>query len=79
MIDLARGLDENTGAFVETAAVLRNLDLLITSDTSIAHVAGDWGFLCGWPSATCPIALGPLGRYDRLVSNDAAISANGSG
>ncbi len=43
IVDLGRNLDENTGAFVETAAVLKNLDLLITCDTAIAHVAGALG------------------------------------
>jgi FkbM family methyltransferase len=43
VIDLGHDLDENTGAFVETAAVLKNLDLLITCDTAIAHVAGALG------------------------------------
>jgi hypothetical protein len=32
--------DETGGAFLDTAAVMRNLDLVITSDTSIAHLAG---------------------------------------
>jgi tetratricopeptide (TPR) repeat protein len=36
-------LDEGTGAFMDTAAVMRNLDLVITSDTSIAHLAGALG------------------------------------
>jgi hypothetical protein len=40
IVDLGRQLDETTGAFVETAAVLKNLDLLIACDTAIAHVAG---------------------------------------
>ena len=31
------------GAFVDTAAVMQNLDLVITSDTSIAHLAGALG------------------------------------
>ena len=31
------------GAFVDTAAVMKNLDLVITSDTAIAHVAGALG------------------------------------
>jgi FkbM family methyltransferase len=53
-IDLGSGLDENMGAFVETAAVLKNLDLLITCDTAIAHVAGAlgvpvWVALCNVP------------------------------
>lgn len=43
IIDLGSGLDENTGAFVETAAVLKNLDLLIACDTAIIHVAGALG------------------------------------
>ena len=43
IFDLGRRVDENTGAFVETAAVLKNLDLLITTDTSVAHVAGALG------------------------------------
>lgn len=38
--EIGRDLDQETGAFVETAAVLANLDLLITSDTAIAHLAG---------------------------------------
>lgn len=43
VVDLGSRLDEGTGAFVETAAVLKNLDLLITCDTAIAHVAGALG------------------------------------
>jgi len=54
IIDLGRVLDETTGAFVETAAVLKCLDLLITADTSVAHVAGAlgvpvWVGLCNVP------------------------------
>ena len=40
MIDLAGRLDEATGPFVDTAAVMKSLDLVVTSDTSIAHLAG---------------------------------------
>jgi tetratricopeptide (TPR) repeat protein len=36
-------LDKAGGAFVDTAAVMRHLDLVITSDTSIAHLAGALG------------------------------------
>jgi len=43
IVDLGRELDEKTGAFVETAAVLMNLDLLITCDSAIGHVAGALG------------------------------------
>jgi Tfp pilus assembly protein PilF len=34
------GFDEGYGAFMDTAAVMRNLDLVITSDSIIAHLAG---------------------------------------
>jgi tetratricopeptide (TPR) repeat protein len=36
-------LDEGTGAFMDTAAIMRQLDLVITSDTAIAHLAGALG------------------------------------
>ena len=42
-VDLGSQLDETTGAFVETAAVLQNLDLLVACDTAIVHVAGALG------------------------------------
>ncbi len=38
--DLGTSLDEHTGAFQESAAVMKNLDLVITSDTALAHLAG---------------------------------------
>jgi tetratricopeptide (TPR) repeat protein len=41
--DLGGQLDETTGAFMDTAAVMKNLDLIITSDTSMAHLAGALG------------------------------------
>ena len=37
------GLDDGPDAFLDTAAVMMNLDLVITSDTSIAHLAGALG------------------------------------
>jgi Tfp pilus assembly protein PilF len=41
--ELGEQLDETTGAFMDTAAVLKNLDLLITSDTALPHLAGGLG------------------------------------
>src|SRR5207302_1976508 len=38
--NLGDRLDEASGAFMDTAAVMKNLDLVITSDTAIAHLAG---------------------------------------
>ncbi|HWX90600.1 MAG TPA: glycosyltransferase family 9 protein, partial [Rhizomicrobium sp.] len=34
---------DNDGAFTGTAAIIQNLDLVVTSDTSIAHLAGALG------------------------------------
>lgn len=36
-------LDEDRGPFEDTAAIMRNLDLVVTADTSIAHLAGAMG------------------------------------
>jgi Flp pilus assembly protein TadD len=40
MTDLASRLDEVTGPFLDTAAVMKSLDLVITCDSAIAHLAG---------------------------------------
>jgi ADP-heptose:LPS heptosyltransferase len=39
---LGPGFDED-GAFLDTAAVMKHCDLVITSDTAIAHLAGALG------------------------------------
>ncbi len=43
VLDLGGELDEKGGAFLDTAAVLAELDLLVTSDTSLPHLAGASG------------------------------------
>ncbi len=43
VLDLGRQLDETSGAFMDTAAVMTNLDLVITCDTAAAHLAGALG------------------------------------
>jgi tetratricopeptide (TPR) repeat protein len=40
LTDLGATLDDGSGPFVETAGVLAQLDLLISSDTSVPHLAG---------------------------------------
>ncbi len=54
LIDFASELDQKTGAFMDTAALINGLDLVITVDTSIAHLAGAlgrpvWTMLCHMP------------------------------
>jgi hypothetical protein len=56
IIDLGPQFDTEHRAFMDTAAVMMNLDLVITSDTSVAHLAGALGlpvwvalpFVCDW-------------------------------
>ncbi|HWY87572.1 MAG TPA: tetratricopeptide repeat protein [Gemmataceae bacterium] len=43
LVDLSPRLDETTGAFMDSAAVMMSLDLIITSDTAIPHLAGGLG------------------------------------
>jgi tetratricopeptide (TPR) repeat protein len=43
VLDLGSRLDETAGAFMDTAALMKSLDLVITSDTAIAHLAGALG------------------------------------
>jgi tetratricopeptide (TPR) repeat protein len=56
VIDLGSRLDEEGAAFLDTAAVMKNLNLVITSDTALVHLAGAmsipvWlalGFVADW-------------------------------
>jgi Flp pilus assembly protein TadD len=41
--DLGSRLDETAGAFMDTAAVMMNLDLVIAADVAIAHLTGALG------------------------------------
>ncbi len=41
--DFGPHFDREHGRFMDTAAVIQNLDLVITTDTSIAHIAGALG------------------------------------
>ncbi len=43
VIDLSAQLDETNGPFMDTAALMTQLDLVITSDTVTAHLAGALG------------------------------------
>jgi tetratricopeptide (TPR) repeat protein len=43
VVDLSTDLDRGPDAFLDTAAVMEGLDLVISSDTSVAHLAGALG------------------------------------
>src|SRR5208337_2376645 len=43
VVDLGDEVDQSGGAFMDTAAIMMNLDLVITSDTALPHLAGALG------------------------------------
>jgi tetratricopeptide (TPR) repeat protein len=43
IVSFDRQADERAGAFMDTAAIIRNLDLVITCDSAIGHLAGALG------------------------------------
>ncbi len=43
VLDLSDRLDETSGPLMDTAAVIANLDLVLSCDTSLAHLAGALG------------------------------------
>ena len=75
VVDLSGKLDEEAGPFVDTAAVIRNLDLVVTSDTAIAHLAGALGCAgLGGAAILARLALVAGPRRYALVPDDAAVS-----
>ncbi len=44
VVETLLGLDDGPDAFIDTAAVMQCLDLVVTSDTSVAHLAGALGY-----------------------------------
>jgi FkbM family methyltransferase len=47
VVDFGDRLDEAHGAFMDSAALMKNLDLVVTLDTSLAHLAGALGVPVG--------------------------------
>tara|TARA_R110002049_G_scaffold4601_3_gene31773 strand:- start:32734 stop:34167 length:1434 start_codon:yes stop_codon:yes gene_type:complete len=43
VVKVPAGVDTSEGAFVDTAAIVKGLDVVVTSDTAIAHLAGALG------------------------------------
>jgi hypothetical protein len=43
VVNLGNKLDEAAGPFMDTAAIMKNLDLVISSDTAVPHLAGALG------------------------------------
>lgn len=64
VVDLGPRLDAEAGAFMDTAAVMRNLDLFITSDTALAHLAGALGIPVWLATSAAPEWQWMLDRED---------------
>ena len=58
MPDLAVDLGPELNDMADTAAVIRCLDLVITVDTAVAHLAGAWVRRCGWLCPRSPTGAG---------------------
>jgi tetratricopeptide (TPR) repeat protein len=43
IVDLTDRIDRDTGPFLDTAAIIKNLDLVISCDSAVAHLAGALG------------------------------------
>jgi tetratricopeptide (TPR) repeat protein len=64
VVDLGPRLDEASGPFMDTAAVMKNLDLIVTPDTAVAHLAGALGVPVWLALAYSPHWVWMLARGD---------------
>src|SRR5205823_7476022 len=64
VVDLGSEIDERAGPFMDTAAIMNNLDLVITSDTATAHLAGALGVKVWVALSTAPDWRWMLARND---------------
>ena len=57
VINLERQLENKTGSFLDMAAAMKQLDLIITADNSLAHLAGAGRAGVGDAALCCRLAL----------------------
>ena len=62
--ELGEGVDKQHGAFMDTAAIIKNLDLVVTCDSAVAHLAGAMGARVWVPLAFLPDFRWMLARAD---------------
>ena len=65
VLDFANELDETSGPFMDTAALVSELDLVISADSAVAHLAGALG-VPGW--VLLPLAADWRWMHSRLDS-----------
>ncbi len=78
VLDVSDRLDD----FMDTAAAIMNLDLVITCDTAVAHLAGALAPPFGWPCRLFPIGAGcctakTVPGIPRCVSSAKAAATSG--
>ena len=76
VLDFSGRLDEAAGAFMDTAAVIGGLDLVVTTDTVIVHLAGALARRFSVRSNFAPLGLASRPRRLALVSDHAALPPN---
>jgi tetratricopeptide (TPR) repeat protein len=64
VLDLGGRLDETSGAFRDTAALMHDLDLVVTADSAVGHLAGALGVPVWLTLAFVPDWRWLLGRED---------------
>ena len=64
VLDLSSRLDEASGPFMDTAAVIRNLDLVVAPNSAMAHLAGALGVPVWLALHVTPDWRWPPGRED---------------
>jgi tetratricopeptide (TPR) repeat protein len=66
VVELQPEIDKEAGPFMDTAAIMMHLDLVITSDTSIAHLAGGLGVPVWLATQYAPDWRWMAGREDSI-------------
>ena len=76
IVDLTGELDESAGAFLDTAAVMANLELVVTCDTAVAHLGGASASRHGSCWRLFPTGMAPRPRGYAVVSLCPPLPAN---
>ncbi len=80
MTDFGSEFDQASGAFMDTAAVMKHLDLVVTVDTAVGHCAGALGVPVWVALPFCPDCRWLAGRDDSsVVSYHASVPAEALG
>ncbi len=79
VVDPESQLGDDSESFTNLAAIMKNLDLVISCDTAPAHLAGAGRCRLGSTAAGAGLALAAPGQRQPVVSDDAALPSDASG